>query len=74
MVFERCDMKRLLMLLVVWALTVGGCGMVDTYRQRENRYLNITGFQARQAVDDWDYFWLYDRPSRLTEWHLREAD
>ena len=28
-------------------------------------------YDARQAVDDWDSFWLLRPPSRLTIWHVR---
>jgi len=28
-------------------------------------------FMSRQLVEDIDSFWMADRPSRLTEWHVR---
>ena len=68
-------MKRMLVLLVLCVgFFVSGCGMVDTYAQRERRYRNILDYNSRQAVDDWDYFWLADRPSYLTYWYLRDAE
>lgn len=28
-------------------------------------------YEGRQAVDDWDAFWLLRPPSRQTIWHVR---
>ena len=68
-------MKQLAILLVLCVVfVVIGCGMVDTPAERERRYKNIGDYQARMGVDDWDHFWLVDRPSYLSYWHLREAD
>jgi uncharacterized protein YceK len=68
-------MKRLVVLLVLLAAAcLAGCGLVDTYEQRKRRYRTITKYHARMIVDDWDYFWLAERPSYLTYWHLRGAD
>ena len=65
-------MKNLLMLLVVvCGVLLAGCGMVDNRQQRELRYHQITDLNTRGFVDDWDEFWLYDRNSRLTQWHPR---
>ena len=67
-------MKRLLMLL---ALLVGsflaGCGpgLVDTSAEREHRIRTNMSLEARQLNDDWDMFWMVDKPSRMTYWHLR---
>jgi len=51
-----------------------GDGMVDTHAQRQRRYANITEYQVRGFADDFDLFWLADRPSYQSYWHLREAD
>jgi hypothetical protein len=68
-------MKRLLVLLILLAaMFLAGCGLVHTYGERERRYGNIADMQLRMAVDDWDYFWLAERPSYLTYWYVREAD
>jgi hypothetical protein len=64
-------MKKLMMLLAVAVLAcgvLGGCGMVDTYQERNRRIQNINDLQARMFMDDWDYFWLYERNTYLTEW------
>jgi hypothetical protein len=37
----------------------------DTMIARNQRY------EFRQAVDDWDSFWLLRPASRLTVWHVR---
>jgi uncharacterized protein YceK len=69
-------MRALLLTLVlaVGALLAGCTGVVDTPKQRWNRYVAITDYNARQGVDDWDYLWLYDRPSYLSYWYVRYAD
>lgn len=48
-----------------------GAGLVSSHQDRMRRYKMITDYNLREAVDDWDYFWLYDRPSYLTYWNLR---
>ncbi|HAU38490.1 MAG TPA: hypothetical protein DCX07_12345 [Phycisphaerales bacterium] len=65
-------MKKLALLLVLLAGSfLTGCGVVDSGGDRMRRVGQINDIQARMAVDDWDYFWLYERDSRLTEWHSR---
>ncbi|KPK84440.1 MAG: hypothetical protein AMJ81_05545 [Phycisphaerae bacterium SM23_33] len=64
----------MVLLILLAAAFLAGCGMVDSYGEREQRYKNITDMQLRMAVDDWDYFWLAERPSYLSYWYLREAD
>lgn len=67
-----CIMKRLLVLLVVLVgACLAGCGLVDSQQERKRRYKTITQLQGRMIIDDWDYFWLADRPSYLTSWHVR---
>lgn len=68
-------MKKLwvIAVLMIGGLLVG-CGMVDNYPQRVNRYKNESNYNSRQFVDDFDFFWLADRPLELTEWPVREAD
>jgi hypothetical protein len=49
-----------------------GCdGTVYTYEERQLRNRMIFDYNTRQAVDDWDYFWLMDRNLRGTQWHPR---
>ena len=70
-------MKRLLVVLALLvASLLAGCapGLVHTGAERERRHRNIVALEARQMNDDWDSFWLMDKPSRMTYWHLREAD
>ncbi len=64
-------MKRIALVVVLLASMLGGCGLVSSYQDRERRYYFVTGYNLREAVDDWDFFWLYDRPSYLTYWNLR---
>jgi len=68
-------MKQLLVLLVLClavASILAGCnGVVDTYDDRVRRYKQINNFQTRMIVDDWDYIWLYERSSNLSEWNPR---
>ena len=65
-------MKRLILLLVVLVgACLAGCGLVHTHDERKSRYKSIVKLQARMMVDDWDYFWLAERPSYNTYWYLR---
>ena len=66
-------MRKLLALVILLAGTfLAGCGLVNaTYAERERRYRHITHYQARMIVDDFDYFWLAERPSYLTYWYFR---
>lgn len=63
--------KALLALILLAGAVLTGCGMVDSYAEREQRYKNITRLQMRQAVDDWDYIWMYERNNHMTQWHPR---
>ncbi|MBS3734697.1 MAG: hypothetical protein KGY99_07200 [Phycisphaerae bacterium] len=63
----------LLILLVCVSVVVGGCGVNDTHGDRLTRYQRINENYARQFVDDWDTFWLYDHNSHLSEWYPRVA-
>ncbi len=68
-------MRRLLVLTVLLlGMVLGGCGLVHSRADRERRYKEAIQFQARMIVDDWDNFWLAERPSYLTEWHLRQVN
>ena len=67
-------MKKLCVMLLLTVCLCGlfvGCGTLDSPSERYNRYGRISRTNARQLVDDWDYFWLMDRSSRMTEWHPR---
>ena len=68
-------MKRicsLLVLCVCFAALLTGCaGLVDSGPERYSRAKQINDLQMRMLVDDWDYFWLYERSSYLTKYHPR---
>lgn len=76
-------MKRLIILLIlcVGAFSAGceseralspsgGRGLTDTQRERHRRVLTILDMQSRMLQDDWDRVWLFDHPTRLTEWYV----
>ncbi len=70
-------MKRLFMLLVLgvtmWA--VSGCaGVASSGPKRTQRHRQITRLESRMFWDDFDYFWLMDKPSKLTKYHVRSMD
>ena len=68
-------MRALLLTLVVMVgAFLSGCGLVDTHKQRMDRYGAIVSYQSRMAVDDWDYLWLMERPTYLSYWYVRYAD
>jgi len=64
-------MRKLILLILCVAFIIGGCGLTDSTQQRHRRMLQITNLQSRMLMDDWDYVWLYDRNSWLTEYHPR---
>ena len=62
----------LLLLACLAGFYVSGCqGTAYSYDERELRFRMINEYNMRQFVDDWDYFWLYDRNVRGTQWHPR---
>lgn len=68
-------MRKLAILLVLcFGAIVTGCGMVDSYGDRERRCHHVCNYMGRQLVDDWDYFWLCDRPPYLTYWYFRDFE
>jgi len=68
-------MKQLVLVIALCvAAFIMGCGMVDTYPERVRRMSNSSEYHARMIVDDSDVFWMADRPTYLSYWHLRDAD
>lgn len=69
-------MKKLLALTILLAAVfIAGCGLADmSYHERENRYRSKLAMDARMMIDDFDYFWLVDRPSRLSYWYVRSGE
>lgn len=65
--------KLLVMLLVMAGAYLAGCTVTETPAERCRRYSDITCIQAREGVEDLDYFLLYERPSYLTPWHIRSG-
>jgi hypothetical protein len=70
-------MKRLVILatlasmMAIWAGCASGDGVGITSAEREERHRRVRDFDKRSFNDDWDLFWLNDRPSRLTEWKVK---
>ena len=62
----------LLALCVLAGIVMSGCsGVADSGTDRWSRHQQIREIERRQAVDDWDYFWLLDRSSHMTYYHPR---
>lgn len=65
-------MKKLLLALIIAGSFFSGCAtLVETPKERDRRILTGWNLDLRMAVEDWDYFWLVDRNSYLTQWHPR---
>jgi hypothetical protein len=65
-------MRRLLILLgMVLAASAFGCTVTKTPAEHAHAYNRQGDIEAREVVEDIDTFWLADRPSRLTRWHVR---
>jgi hypothetical protein len=67
-------MRKILLLWFLGAcvLVAGGCGdgMADTRRDRQERHKRVFDNDMKQINDDWDAFWLNDRPGRLSWWQI----
>ena len=61
----------LIFLAVGIGLSIFGCGTTKSYAERERAYQVITDQEFRQLIDDFDTFWLMDRPARLSRWRER---
>ena len=47
-----------------------GDGVADTRRDRQERYKRIFNNDMKQINDDFDAFWLNDKPGRLSWWQV----
>ena len=67
-------MRLLLMLAMLIATVVlpAGCGdgVALSAAERANMRRQIAENDRKQLNDDWDRFWLNDRPSRLSRWTI----
>jgi len=57
------------LVLIVSSLFVGCNSLVETWPERKGRYNQQFDLQMKMVVEDWDYIWLTERSSRLTQWH-----
>lgn len=48
-----------------------GDGVADDHAARKNRYKQIIDNDCKQMTDDWDYFWLMDDKSHLSQWQVQ---
>ena len=65
-------MWRLVILLgVVLAVGSLGCTVTMTEAEHQHAYARQYDTETRQMVEDIDTFWMADRPSRLSKWHVR---
>jgi uncharacterized protein YcfL len=62
-------MKKLLMAMILLSIVLVGCTTAEDPIQHGQRLWLQEDVQARQMVEDFDMFWLFDRASRLTQWH-----
>jgi hypothetical protein len=64
-------MKRLSILLVILlgSFFLSACTVVETASERRRRQVHISKLQMKMLVEDWDYFWLMERNTALTQWH-----
>lgn len=65
-------MKKLLIAMILLSSVLAGCigcTMSENPIQHGQRLRLQGNIQARQMVEDFDMFWLFDRPSHLTMWY-----
>jgi hypothetical protein len=71
---NRMVLRRLALcaLLLAGMVSMTGCATPAYSAQERDKMISRTWrYDGRQAVDDWDEFWLLRPPSRLTIWHVR---
>ena len=71
---NQAVLKRVVLcgLLATGLFSMTGCATPAYSAQERDKMISRTwGFEAKQAVDDWDEFWLLRPPSRMTVWHVR---
>ena len=55
-------------------LFLTGCQTLSTDKEQQIRkYSRTADINRRLITEDLDSFWLLDRPSNLTQWHVRTA-
>ena len=60
-------------LAAVAGLSTGcGDGVARTRRERKETHRRVVENDMKQLTDDWDSFWLMDRPSRLSWWRVAD--
>lgn len=67
-------MRRVLGALILFSVGAGmaGCATITmSAEENQDRYDRNLALMGRQIGDDWDYFLLAHRPSRLTFYHTR---
>jgi len=63
-------MRKLCIALIVFTACVfSGCGVIDSFQDRQHRFAHGADLQMRMAVDDVDSFLLMERSSNLTPYH-----
>ena len=75
---KRFAIQSVLKRVVLCGLLAGGLGSMTgcatpaySARERDKMISRTWGYEYRQAVDDWDSFWLLRPPGRMTIWHVR---
>ena len=63
--------RWLIAIVLVFSVVLVGCTTVETAGEHHRRMMLTSDLNARMMVDDWDYFWLANRPHRLTHWPIR---
>ncbi len=62
-------MKKLLIAMILLSSVLVGCTVSENPTQHSQRLQLQGDVQLRQMVEDFDMFWLIDRPSGLSMWN-----
>lgn len=58
----------LLVVMVVLVALQPGCSLTQTASEHMHTYDRDVYHDVRLIPDDWDMFWMLDRPTRLSRW------
>jgi len=66
---RKAVLVGMLIVMAAGFLLTGCATVVESPDVRNRRTKEISDLQMRMMVEDWDYIWLYERNTGMTQWH-----